>query len=71
MKTADEYMRYLFADNLTFSEKCAMCEYVEYDKDIKNMLCGADNFKKCRMIEMESEAESLDSCPMYKEVKID
>lgn len=64
----DDFMNYIFSDKPTFLEKCLTCKHMEYDKDIGDQLCGADNFRTCQSIEIECKIENIE-CQMYKEIR--
>ena len=60
----DKFMDYIFQTKQTFLEKCLTCKFCEFDRDIGDMLCGADNFKTCRSLEIEFSLENIE-CQMY------
>ena len=60
----DKFMEYIFQTKQTFLEKCLTCKFCEFDRYIGDMLCGADNFKTCRSLEIEFSLENIE-CQMY------
>ena len=60
----DKFMDYIFQTKPTFLENCLTCKYCEIDTDVCDQLCGADNFKTCRSLEIEFALESIE-CQMY------
>lgn len=67
-KREDKAMDYAFYTEPTFLEKCLKCEFMEYDKDVRDMLCGADKFRTCQSIEIECIQEGIE-CQMIKEIR--
>ena len=60
----DKFMNYIFKTKPTFLENCLTCKYCETDTDVGDQLCGADNFKTCRSLEIEFSLENIE-CQMY------
>lgn len=67
-KQEDDFINYIFATEPTFLEKCLKCEFMEVDKDVGDMLCGADKFRTCQSIEIECIQEGIE-CQMIREIK--
>ena len=60
----DKFMDYIFQTKHTFLENCLTCKHCEFDTDVGDQLCGADNFKTCRSLETEFSLETIE-CQMY------
>lgn len=67
---ADMFIENAFCKKPTFKERCLTCLHVRFDKDVKDTLCSADNFKTCLSVEIECEMEKIE-CQMFEEMKDD